>query len=124
MTDNKPIPGPAAGGAAQLTRLADGGWRIDGDLGLPQVADLARQPAPMAETGPTVLDLAGVGRSSSAAVALLLEWQAAHRACGARLTLINAPGSLCRLAALSTVDALLGLTDVGAEAGDAASGLV
>jgi ABC-type transporter Mla MlaB component len=100
---------PAA--AAELSERGPGRWRLDGDLALPQVARLAADPPPAADTNGVELDLAGVGRTSSAAVALLLHWQAGLRACGSRLVLINPPRSLYRLAALSNVDGLLGLTD-------------
>jgi phospholipid transport system transporter-binding protein len=94
-----------------LSELGPGRWRLDGDLALPQVARLAAGPPPAGDTGSVELDLAGVGRTSSAAVALMLHWQAGLRACGSRLVLVNAPQSLHRLAALSNVDGLLGLTD-------------
>jgi phospholipid transport system transporter-binding protein len=97
--------------AAALSECGPGRWRLDGDLALPQVARLAAGPPPAGDTGSLELDLAGVGRTSSAAVALMLHWQAGLRACGSRLVLVNAPQSLHRLAALSNVDGLLGLTD-------------
>ena len=101
---------------ASVTRIGDGRWRLEGDLGLAQVSALALKPLPAAEAGRVVLDLGGVGRTSSAAVALLLEWQAGLCSCGADLALVNAPASLCRLAALSNVDGLLGLADAAAAA--------
>jgi phospholipid transport system transporter-binding protein len=94
-----------------LSERGPGRWRLDGDLALPQVARLAAGPPPAGDTGSVELDLAGVGRTSSAAVALLLHWQAGLRACGSRLVLVNVPQTLHRLAALSNVDGLLGLTD-------------
>ena len=111
-------PGTATGqpATASLTQVAAGHWRLTGDLGLAQVAALASGPAPSADAGELRLDLAGVRRTSSAAVALLLEWLARLQACGARLTLVDAPKSLYRLAALSNVDGLLGLADRAAAA--------
>lgn len=114
MTAHK--PGTAAKHATdtRLTQVGAGRWRIDGDLGLAQVAALALKAPPAAEAGRVELDLGGVGHSSSAAVALLLEWQAGLRTCGAHLTLANAPVNLCRLAGLSNVAGLLGLADADA----------
>jgi ABC-type transporter Mla MlaB component len=100
---------------ARLSELGAGHWRLDGDLRLPQVARLAAGPPPGAPAGApagdVVLDLSGVRRTSSAAVALLLHWQAGLCTGGSRLLLLNTPRSLQRLAALSNVDALLGLAD-------------
>jgi len=104
--------------AARLIRVGAGRWRVDGDQGQAQVADLAAQAPPAAEAGHLSLDLGGVGRANSAAVALLLEWQARLRACDNYLTLLNVPPSLHRLAALSNVDGLLGLADIAATASD------
>ncbi len=106
---------------ASVTRIGDGRWRLEGDLGLAQVSALALKPLPAAEAGRMVLDLGGVGRTSSAAVALLLEWQARLCSRGADLAIVNAPASLCRLAALSNVDGLLGLADAAATTCDGKS---
>lgn len=107
--DDESETGATAPAAARLSRLGPGQWRLEGPLTLDQVAVLARRAAPGAEASAITLDLGGVCRSSSAAVALLLEWQATLRACGSELRLIAAPADLCRLAALSNVDGLLGL---------------
>ncbi|WP_255991694.1 STAS domain-containing protein [Chitinolyticbacter albus] len=53
------------------------------------------------------LDLAGVTRVDSAAVALLLAWQRQAHAAGTRLTIAGAPAALLQLAKLYAVDALL-----------------
>ncbi len=102
----------AKGGiAVQLHRVGGSRWRIEGDLGLAQVAALAKQAPPAADEGRVVLDLGGVRRTSSAAVALLLEWRARLRGRGEDLILVDAPATLCRLAMLYNVDRLLGLAD-------------
>lgn len=126
MSPTQPPAQPAAKAGAQpaasLTQVSAGHWRIDGDMGLAQVAELARRAPPTAYAGELRLDLAGVRRTSSAAVALLLEWQAGLRACSAGLTLVDPPESLRRLAALSNVDGLLGLADAAAPTSRAAAG--
>jgi ABC-type transporter Mla MlaB component len=109
MIDGKPETGATAPAKARLRQLGPGQWCLEGPLTLDQVAVLARQAAPGAEAPAVTLDLGGVCRSSSAAVALFLEWQATLRARGSELRLVAAPADLCRLAALSNVDGLLGL---------------
>ncbi|WP_295542502.1 STAS domain-containing protein [uncultured Thiohalocapsa sp.] len=95
--------------AAQLMALGDGRWRLAGDLTLSAVSALATKRLEPGEQQQVMLDLAGVGKPSSAGVALLLEWQAQLRADGATLVLHNVPLAMQRLAALANVDALLGL---------------
>ena len=56
------------------------------------------------------IDLAKVTASDSAALALLLEWQARARADGRELAVRNAPGGLLRLARLCEAVDLLNLT--------------
>jgi phospholipid transport system transporter-binding protein len=96
-------------GDARLTQTATGRWRLDGDLTLAAVAALAAQVPTADAAGQVTLDLAGVGRASSAGVALLLQWHSRLRPAGAALLLHNAPAALCRLAELANVDGLLGL---------------
>ncbi|WP_058555783.1 lipid asymmetry maintenance protein MlaB [Thiohalocapsa sp. ML1] len=96
-------------GDARLTQTGPGCWRLDGDLTLAAVAALAAQMPTADAAGQVTLDLAGVGRASSAGVALLLQWQAMLRPAGKVLLLHNAPAALGRLAELANVDGLLGL---------------
>jgi len=95
---------------ASLERLAAGHWRLDGGLTLASVGDLiAEGPRLAADGGDVQLDLAGVDKSSSAGVALLLEWlEQVHRV-GGKLRLHNSPAALVRIAEFSNVDGLLGL---------------
>jgi phospholipid transport system transporter-binding protein len=101
----------AAGGgrSAQLTELAPGRWRLDGDLSLAAVAAVAAQVPTADDAGRVALDLVGVERAGSAGVALLLEWRAALQQAEAELVLHNVPLAMRRLAELANVDALLGL---------------
>jgi phospholipid transport system transporter-binding protein len=94
---------------ARLRRMRDGRWRLEGDLTLAAVAELAGQMPTPGAGGLVELDLSTVGRASSAGVALLLEWQAVLQAGDARLVLRGVPPALRRLAALANVDGLLGL---------------
>ena len=84
-------------------------FELNGNLDFDTVAELARDSAQLfAEAGDVQVDLAGVGQANSAALALLLEWQAmAHRR-GASLSCINIPPLLMNLAKVSKVDGFLG----------------
>ncbi|MFP4063385.1 MAG: lipid asymmetry maintenance protein MlaB, partial [Halochromatium sp.] len=55
------------------------------------------------------IDLGGVERSSSAAIALLLDWVAQAGRAGIELRFAHWPEALRRIAIFSNVDGLLGL---------------
>ena len=57
--------------------------------------------------GETVFDLGGVKAADSSGVALLLAWQRRAVAAGHRLTFINVPDNVQKLASLYGVDTLL-----------------
>lgn len=57
--------------------------------------------------GETVFDLGGVKSADSSAVALLLAWQRRAQQAGQRLTYVNVPDNVRKLAALYGVDTLL-----------------
>ena len=57
--------------------------------------------------GETVFDLAGVKSADSSGVALLLAWQRRAQSAGHRLTFINVPDNVRKLAALYGVDTLV-----------------
>ena len=81
--------------------------RLSGDLTLATVSGLLDAGRAGVAAGDRVVDLAGVGRVDSAALALLFAWLRAARAAGHRLTLVNAPAALISLASLYDVDGLL-----------------
>ena len=54
-----------------------------------------------------MFDLAGVSAADSSGVALLLAWQRRARAAGHRLSFVNVPANVQKLAALYGVDGLL-----------------
>jgi len=95
-----------------LEWLADGGARLGGRLTFgtcPALfAQLERHGAAKPVDSP--VDLAAVEQVDSAGLALLLEWQARQKASGRRLALVNAPGSLLRLAQLADAIELLNLS--------------
>jgi len=57
--------------------------------------------------GETVFDLGGVSAADSSGVAVLLAWQRRARAANQRLSFINVPENVQKLAALYGVDGLL-----------------
>jgi len=57
--------------------------------------------------GETVFDLGGVSAADSSGVAVLLAWQRRARAANQRLTFINVPENVQKLAAVYGVDQLL-----------------
>ncbi len=96
--------------AARLERLAAGRWRLGGPLTLASVPALVGEASRLVADGDDVeLDLAGVDHSSSAGVALLLEWRERLHRVGRQLRLHNCPAALARIAEFSNVDGLLGL---------------
>ncbi len=93
---------------ATLTGDASQGYRLSGALRATAVSRLVTD-LPVAN-GAHRLDLGALEAVDSAGLALLLEWQRQLQAAGGELILINAPSGLIRLARISGVDTLLGLT--------------
>lgn len=80
---------------------------FDGDVG-----QLARHQRSGPSTVRTLqLDLSGVTRAQTVAIALMLEWQAQLRDHGFQLLIQHCPEGLRRIAQFSNVDALIGLED-------------
>ncbi len=99
---------------AQLIDLGGGRFRVDGDLNLSTVVPLVGAGARVLNARGNVearVDLSGVGQSSSAGVALLLEWQGQARRAGRRLRFENCPPSMVRIADFSNLEALLDLRE-------------
>jgi len=73
--------------------------------------DSAREALAQGQTaislGETVFDLAGVQSADSSGVALLLAWQRRAQGAGHRLTFINVPDNVRKLASLYGVDTLV-----------------
>lgn len=90
----------------------DGSARFRGPLTFETVPGLFRdlEEQVKRESAVECIDLAEVTAADSAALALLLEWQARVRANGRSLAVRNAPGSLLRLARLCEAVDLLDLT--------------
>jgi len=90
----------------------DGCARLAGALTFESVPDLYNKMPQLFQGRPQLdsLDLARVTEADSAGLALLLEWQAAHRPAARALQIRNAPASLMSLARLCEADELLDMT--------------
>ncbi len=95
---------------ARLTTADDGVLRLEGELSFETVPALWRAvPFPPAGSGPVVLDLAGVVRTDSAGLALLVEWLRAARRAGRELRLRAMPAQMLAIARVSGLDRILPL---------------
>ena len=95
---------------ASLTGQGEGRFALAGELGFDTVTQLLEDGEDaFAEHTAVEVDLAGVTRCDSAAVALLLEWVRVAHERGARIAYRNLPKSLVAIASISDVDALLPL---------------
>jgi len=95
-------------GAATLLRAREGLWRLEGELDFKSVVELHPKLGAALQRGNAVdLDLAGVTRANSAALALLLQWIEDADSRGAGLRILNSPKALMELAELSNLDRLL-----------------
>jgi len=94
--------------SAELIRVAKGRFRVKGELDFATVGGLLAQGlAAFDGTSEVELDLHGVTRSNSAALALLLEWLDHGRSRGFELHFVNLPESLLAIARMSNVEGLL-----------------
>ncbi|MEE4294988.1 MAG: STAS domain-containing protein [Wenzhouxiangella sp.] len=88
---------------------SDGRVALTGALTSRQVPAVFRDSQIWRSKGvPGVIDLAGVDRTDSSALALLLEWKSWAQAAGQTVRFINPPRSLCVFASLSQIGELLG----------------
>jgi phospholipid transport system transporter-binding protein len=104
-------PSPRADSAsrpATLAAAAPGRYALAGDVGFENAARvLAEGVAAFGTLDDVEIDLAGVGRVDSAALALLLEWSTSARASGKSVRYRNVPPAISALAGLSDVSELL-----------------
>jgi phospholipid transport system transporter-binding protein len=93
---------------AELVELGEGRFGVSGVLDFATVGGLLSQGLAAFGGNPRVeLDLQGVTRSNSAALALLLEWLDLGRSQGFELHFVNLPESLLAIARMSNVEDLL-----------------
>lgn len=93
---------------ARLTEAGDGRYALEGELVFGTVTALDRRARKaFAKTKSLEVDLAGVTRCDSAALALLLEWAGRARRDGRELRYRSLPSALLAIAAISEVEGLL-----------------
>lgn len=91
-----------------LVDAGGGRFALAGELGFDTVARLLESGRRAFAPHPAVeVDMAGVTRCDSAAVALLLEWVRIAESRGARIAFRNLPRSLHAIASISDVEELL-----------------
>jgi phospholipid transport system transporter-binding protein len=96
--------------AGQLQRSAPGEFRLSGELSFATVPALVKAGGQLFEGSETVsVDLAGVGRSDSAGLALLVSWIRLARHHSKQLEFHSLPEQLQGLARVSGVARLLSL---------------
>ena len=94
---------------ARLERLGPGRYALSGVVDFESVPRLWREGAALeADGGMAGVDLGGVERADSSALALLAEWLRQARARGWELRFEHLPDQLLRMARISGVAALLG----------------
>jgi phospholipid transport system transporter-binding protein len=112
----------AAVAPATLAAVSPGRFALAGDLRFENAARvLAEGDAAFGSLADAEIDLAGVARVDSAALALLLEWSASAREAGRSLRYRNVPEAIAALAGISEVSELIG-PDGGSSAPPDASG--
>lgn len=94
--------------AARLDAVGNGAWTLAGALTFDTVAELWRRGLDDSSGAAAVtLDLAGVERTDSAGLALIVGWMRAARRRGMELRLRNIPAQMLAIAATTRLDALL-----------------
>ena len=100
--------------AARIEAAGPGVFRVSGVLDYASVGRLEAAARPLLGGAPDALvDLGGVERANSAALALLLEWVAQARRGRRRIRFEGVPAGLLEIAKVSNVADLLPLTAVG-----------
>lgn len=88
---------------------ADGRVSLNGRLTSAEVPEIYRGSLDWRRDGlPAEIDLSGVERADSSALALLLEWRAWAERAGRPIRFVQVPRALCIMASLSQVEGLLG----------------
>ena len=100
--------------AARIEVTAPGLFRVSGVLDYSSVGRLEASARSLLGAVPEALvDLGGVERANSAALALLLEWVDQARQASRRIHFKGVPQAVLEIASVSNVAALLPLAEVG-----------
>jgi len=100
--------------AAQIAVTGPGTFRVSGVLDYASVGRLEVAARPLlAAAAEAVVDLGGVERANSAALALLLEWVDQARRGRRQIRFAAVPAGLLEIAQVSNAAALIPLVDAG-----------
>ena len=92
--------------------MAGGGYQLHGDLSFATVPELYRAASSQWTTQmPAVLDLADVGRSDSAGLALLVEWLRQAQSSRTALRFDHIPEQLAKLIRISGLSGTFAIPD-------------
>lgn len=95
---------------ATLQRNGDGSYRLVGELSFASVPAVRRVGLETFVSSPAIrLDLAGVSRSDSAGLALLIEWLRYGRQNDKPVSYLNMPPQMLAIARASSLDQILPL---------------
>lgn len=94
---------------ARLQSQGEGRYSLSGEVAFSNVSALRQRSLSLFTRGELELDLAGVERADSAALALLLEWMRQGRAVGYTIRYRNLPAQLLAIARASDLEELLPL---------------
>ena len=105
---HRPSQAEASAQPGRLSPAGEGRFELSGDVGFSDaVRLLAEGEVAFGGLARVEVDLAGVARTDSAGLALLLEWSLAAREGGRSITYRNMPPALASLAGISDVTELL-----------------
>lgn len=93
---------------AELERLVEGQYALNGDVSLADIAVLGDMPGIVDGSGVSV-SLANVVSADSAIAALLLQWCRQANAAGAQFKVTDCPGSVRLLLNLYDLEAMFGI---------------
>ncbi len=95
---------------AHFADLGQGRWRLDGDLDFYTVNAIIDHPGAVMRSGQAIhVDLAGVQRTDSAGLALMVEWLREAEDRGLAMSFRNVPQQLKSIARTCGLDAILPL---------------
>ncbi len=102
--------------AASVKLGPDGLMNVSGELTFDTVAATLKRSRPLVErgSGPLLVDLAGITRTDSAGLALLIEWVRRAKAVGRELRYANMPEQMQAIARVSDLDHLFPQDGTGA----------
>lgn len=101
-------PEPDAAGGVTFSDLGGGRFTVSGALGFPTAMEALDTSGELFEEHTRIeLDLAGVVRTDSAGLALLLEWVTWARHTAREVRFVNVPAQIIAIAEISEVEDML-----------------